>query len=138
VIVLDTNVVSEGVKPAPLATVMTWLDAQDTATLYLTTVTLAEVYYGIRALPDGRRRRALADGFQRVLTEGFEGRILTFDERAAVAYGDLMTHRRQLGRPMSILDGQIAAIARARGFAVATRNERDFEDCGIALVNPFR
>ena len=93
--------------------------------------------YGLRVLPAGRRRAALEDGFEQILTAGFRGRLLPFDERAADEYGSLMSRRRAAGRPMGILDAQIAAIARTHAFAVATRNTRDFEDAGVQLLNPF-
>jgi len=137
VIVLDTNVVSAIMKPQPVAEVVAWLDRRETASLYLSTVTLAEIRFGLRALPEGRRRRDLEDRFERFVARGFEQRILSFDEPAALEYGDLMARRRRLGRPMSALDGQIAAIARAHRFAVATGNVGDFEECGIEVVNPF-
>jgi predicted nucleic acid-binding protein len=137
VIVLDTNVVSEAMRPSPNRAVVTWLDEQETSTLFLTTVTVAEVHYGLCVLSEGKRRRSLEDGFARILTGAFEGRILSFDEPAAREYGKVMSQCRERGRPLGILDGQIAAIARAAGFGVATRNTRDFADCGLTLVNPF-
>ncbi len=93
--------------------------------------------HGLRSLPAGRHRRCLEDRFEHILSVGFEGRVLPFDTGAADRYGSLMSHRRSTGRPMSILDAQIAAIAGANGFAVATRNTRDFEDCGLDLLDPF-
>ena len=136
-IILDTNVISEAMRPAPEPTVVRWLDTQEGASLYLTAITIAEVRFGLGVLPPGRRRHALEDGFQRILAEGFQGRLLSFDEHAADEYGSLMSRRRAIGRPMSILDGQLAAIARAHGFAVATRNSKDFEESGVQLLNPF-
>ncbi len=136
-IVLDTNVVSEFMTSPPAAPVLAWLNAQDSAVLYLTTVTIAEIAFGLRILPDGRRRRLLGERFEQFLAEAFQSRILSFDEPAARAYGDIRGARRAQGRPMSTLDGQIAAIARSRGCAVATRNIRDFEDCGLELIDPF-
>ena len=88
-------------------------------------------------MPDGRRRRLLADRFEQFLAAAFESRVLSFDEDAGRAYGEIRGHRRELGRPMSNFDGQIAAIARTKGLAVATRNIKDFEDCGLELMNPF-
>ena len=137
-IILDTNIVSEMMKTAPFRTVLDWLNAQDAASLYVTTITLAEIGYGLRLLPDGQRRRLLAERFDRFIAGAFDQRILSFDEAAARAYGDIMGHRKELGRPISITDGQIAAIARANGFGIATRNIKDFEDSQIALINPFR
>jgi toxin FitB len=136
-IVLDTNVVSEMMKTSPKPSVIDWLNLQETATLYLSTITLAAIGYGLHAMPDGKRRRSLEDRFEEFIAEGFDQRILGFDVVAARAYGALMGRRKNLGRPMSILDGQIASIARANHFAVATRNVDDFEECGVGLVNPF-
>jgi predicted nucleic acid-binding protein len=136
-IVLDTNVVSEMMKPSPKPSVVDWLNRQETATLYLSTITLAEIGYGLHAMPDGKRRRYLEDRIEEFIAEGFDQRILGFDVVAARAYGELMGRRKNLGRPMSILDGQIASIARANHFAVATRNVDDFEECGVSLINPF-
>ena len=136
-IILDTNVISEAMRPAPEPNVSRWLDVQSAGALYLTTITIAEVRFGLGVLPRGRRRHALEDGFQRILAEGFQGRLLPFDEPAADEYGGLMSRTRAIGRPMSVLDGQIAAIARAHGFAIATRNARDFEESGVRLLNPF-
>lgn len=136
-ILLDTNVISAVMAPAPPRPVLEWLNHQETVRLYLSAITLAEIGYGLRVLPDGRRRRDLENRFTKFVADGFEQRILSFDKRAAFLYGEIMGHRRELGRPLGILDGQIASISRAHRLAVATRNTRDFEDCGIELVNPF-
>lgn len=136
-IVLDTNVISEMMKPAPKRSVIDWLNRQETATLYVSTITLAEIGYGLHMMPDGQRRRSLEDRFDEFIVDGFDQRVLGFDMPAARLYGELMGHRRALGRPLSILDGQIASIARANHFAVATRNVDDFEECGLTLIDPF-
>lgn len=136
-ILLDTNVVSAVMAPSPPPSVVDWLNAQDSFTLHVSTITLAEIGFGLFVLPDGRRRRTLLDRFQKFISRGFEERILSFDPDAARVYPEVMGHRRSHGRPMSALDGQIASIGRARGLAIATRNVRDFEDCGVALINPF-
>jgi len=135
--ILDTNIVSEVMAAAPSQAVIGWLNAQDTASLYLTTITIAEIDFGLQLLPQGKRRRVLEDRFEQFLTRAFAQRILDFDQSAARHYGPLMAHRREIGLPMAALDGQIAAIARARGLAVATRNTRDFAQSGIEVVNPF-
>lgn len=135
--ILDTNVVAELMKEAPMPSVATWMNNQHSSTLFLTTITLGEIRYGIRILPQGRRRQYLESGFEKVVAEGFAGRILTFDEESAHQYGEVMGLRKEAGRPLSILDGQIASIARAKGFGVATRNVRDFLECGVEIVNPF-
>lgn len=136
-IVLDTNVVSAVMAPMPVVSVVEWLDRHETANLYLSSITIAEIGYGLRILPDSRRRRTLEERFAEFVARGFEQRILAFDAEAARCYGDVMGHRREIGRPMSTLDGQIAAIARTHRMAVATRNVRDFEDCGFEVLNPF-
>lgn len=136
-ILLDTNVVSEVMTPKPQESVLEWLNSQQTETLYLSTITIAEIGYGLHLLPAGKRRRILEGRFDLFIGSGFAQRVLSFGERAARLYGELMGHSRKLGQPMSIFDGQIAAIARANRFAVATRNVRDFEICGLEIVNPF-
>ncbi len=137
VIIIDTNVISEAMKPAPCQLVIDWLNKQETAALYLTAVTIGEVSYGLCTLPQSKRRRRLQDVFERLIVEAFANRVLVFDEAAARVYGQLMAQRREQGRPLSLPDGQIASIARIRGFAVATRNVHDFEDCAIEIINPF-
>ena len=137
-IILDTNVISEMMKTTPSGTVLDWLNAQDAASLYVTTITLAEIGYGLRLLPDGQRRRLLVERFDRFIARALEQRILSFDEPAARAYGNIMGHRKELGRPISVTDGQIAAIARSKGFGIATRNIKDFDDSQIALIDLFR
>ena len=136
-IIVDTNIVTEMMKVAPAQVVVSWLNAQDSSKLFLTTITIGEIGYGLETLPWGKRRLQLEQGFEKVLTEAFGGRILTFDEDAARHYGVIMGRRKEIGRPLSIPDGQIASIARAKGFAVATRNVRDFVECGVEIVNPF-
>ncbi len=136
-ILLDTNVVSAVMRPAPAQSVLGWLDDHDTASLYLSTITIAEIGNGLRVLPDGKRRRSLESRFEEFVARGFDQRIVTFDEPAARLYAEVMGHRKELGRPISALDGQIAAIARANRFAVATGNVRDFEECGLRILNPF-
>lgn len=136
-ILLDTNIVSRIMAPAPAQAVIDWLNAQDTVTLYLSTITIAEIGYGLWVLPDGKRRRSLEDRFEKFVAQGFEQRILNFDQRAARLYPEVMGHRRTVGRPLGVLDGQIASIARANDLAIATRNVRDFEECGLELINPF-
>ena len=136
-IILDTNVVSEFMTSPPAGSGLCWLNAQNTTALYLTTITIAEVGFGLRTMPQGKRREMLAERFEQFVTTAFKQRILSFDEDAARVYGEVMGYRREIGRPISSLDGQIAAIARSRGFSVATRNVRDFEECQIELINPF-
>ncbi|WP_406600455.1 type II toxin-antitoxin system VapC family toxin [Marinihelvus fidelis] len=103
----------------------------------LSAVTIGEIAYGLRILPDGKRRSGLRERFERFVALAFDQRVLSYDEPAARLYGELMGDRRELGLPMSVPDGQIAAIARRDHLAIATRNVLDFEHCGIEVINPF-
>lgn len=136
-IVVDTNVVSEMMRAEPAPAVVSWLNGQEASSLFLTTITIGEIGYGLRILPQGKRRLLLEQGFERLLAEAFAGRVLAFDEEAARHYAEVMGRRKEMGRPLSILDGQIASIARANGCAVATQNVRDFVECGVDVINPF-
>lgn len=136
-ILLDTNVISEVMRPIPEAAVIVWLNCQDASGIVLSTISIAEISYGLHCLADGQRKHRLTDRFEQFLRRGFAHRILDFDESAAQTYGELMAHRRSIGRPMSVLDGQIAAIAKSRGFALATRNTPDFEQTAVDLINPW-
>ena len=137
VVVIDTNVVSELMRLTPEPAVMTWFSAQDSAELYLTAVSEAELRAGAAVLPAGRRRERLAAEVDAVVREDFAGRVLPFDSAAARAYAAIAASRRSMGRPILEADCQIAAIARARDAAVATRNGADFEHCGIAVIDPW-
>ena len=136
-IVVDTNVVSEVMRPQPAQAVLGWLNTQDSNLLFITPITLAEIGYGLRVLPDGLRRRQLQTRFEQFIAQAFEERVLDFTAPAAHAYAEIMGHRKETGRAMSLPDGQIAGIALPHGFAIATRNTKDFEDCRIELINPF-
>ncbi len=136
-ILLDTNVVSEVMRTSPAPTVLAWLNEQRSESLFVPAITIGEIAYGLRILPVGKRRSALADRFERFVALAFDERVLAYDESAARAYGDLMGERKESGRPMSVPDGQIAAIARSRHLSVATRNVSDFERCGIDVIDPF-
>ncbi len=137
-IVLDTNVVSELMRTTPQAEVLAWLDDQPTSTLFVTTITEAEILTGIAILPDGRRRRALTAAAERAFSVLFDERILSFDSEAARAYATIAASRRALGHPISQADCEIAAIARSQGASVATRDAKGFRDCGIEVVNPWQ
>ncbi len=136
-VVLDTNVVSELMRDDPHSDVLVWLDDRPTRELFVTAVTEAEVRTGIAFLPEGRRRRGIAAAADRAFGGLFAGRVLPFDSEAARAYAEIAAARRVAGRPVSQADGQIAAIARSRGMAVATRNVRDFDDMGIDIIDPW-
>jgi predicted nucleic acid-binding protein len=136
-IVIDTNVVSEIVKPAPAQAVIEWFVLQKPGDLYTTTVTQAEILYGIELLPKGRRRIALQAAMARIFDQIFEERVLSFDEGAAYAFAMIAARHRASGRTTSDLDLQIAAIALSRGASLAARNIRDFQGCGVELINPW-
>jgi predicted nucleic acid-binding protein len=136
-IVLDTNVLSELMKPAPEAKVLHWVAARPAASLFTTTVTQAEILYGAGLLPEGRRKSALGAAIAEMFAQDFAGRILPFDGAAAHAYAGLAVARRRAGLPISHFDAQIAAICRSRDATLATRNTRDFTDCGIDICNPW-
>ena len=136
-IVLDTNGLSELLRPTPAPQVEAWLAAQDGTNVYFTAVGEAELRHGVAVLPAGRRRDALAQAIEGMLDEDFRDRILPFDREAARAYAAIAAERRAAGRPISQFDCQIAAIARAQGASVATRNTGDYEGCGVAVIDPW-
>ncbi len=136
-IILDTNVVSELLRPAPSPAVEAWLAAQDGATVFFTAIGEAELRLGVAILPAGRRRTSLAEAIDAMLEEDFRGRILPFDTTAAQAYVAIAATRRAAGRPISPFDCQIAAIAYIRQAVLATRNTVDYENCGIEVINPW-
>ncbi len=133
-IVLDTNVLSEVLRPASEARVLQWLANESRAALFTTTVTRVKVFYGIRLLPAGARRQSLWDATQIIFDEEFAGRVLTFDDDAADAYADIASSRRSQGKPISQFDAMIAAVVRSRGATLATRNVKEFIDCGIEII----
>ena len=136
-IIVDTNVVSELLRPTPEPRVEGWLAAQDGFDIYLTAISEAELRYGVAIMDNGKRRDGLADAIDRILRDDMAGRVLAFDSAAAEAYATIAASRRAAGRPIAQADCQIAAIARARGATVATRNTADFDGCGIDLINPW-
>lgn len=135
-ILLDTNVISEAMKPAPERAVRDWLDAQAAETLFLSSVTIAELSFGIAALPKGRRKDNLTAALDGLL-ELFAARILPFDTAAAQRYGELAAKARIAGRGFPTPDGYIAAIAAALGFVVATRDASPFAAAGLKVINPW-
>ena len=136
-VVIDTNIVSELMRAEPNAEVLAWMDDRPPRDLFVTAVTEAEVRTGSALLLEGRRRRGLAEACERAFGSLFAGQVLPFDSDAARAYAEIVAARRVLGRPVSQADGQIAAIARSRGMAVATRNIRDFQDMGVDVFDPW-
>lgn len=135
-ILLDTNVVSEAIKPEPHPSVLAWLDAQAAETLFLSSITVAELLFGIGALPGGRRKDTLAARIDALL-EQFVGRVLSFDTPAARRYADLAIKARAAGRSFPTPDGYVAAIAAAHGFAVASRDTSAFDAAGLTVIDPW-
>ena len=135
-ILLDTNVISELMRPSPAPAVERWVGDQPAPSLFISAVTEAELRYGLALLPDSHRRRQLVAQAEAMLATDFAGRILPFDSAAAAAYADIAATRRFAGRPISQADAQIAAISRSRGASLATRNVADFVDCGVEIIDP--
>lgn len=136
-IVLDTSVLSELMKREPSPTVIAWIEARTAASMFTTTLTLAEILYGIRLLPSGKRQNEIEEAAWEMFRTDFAGRVLSFDQDAAQAYAQVAALRHQAGRPITQFDAQIAAIALSRDGAVATRNIADFEGCGLDLIDPW-
>ena len=137
VVLLDTNVVSELIRKSPAPAVEAWVARHYLEDLFFSAVGEAELRYGAAILPAGRRRETLVSDIETMLLDAFEDRVLPFDSEAARAYAELAALRRSAGRPVAPADCQIAAIARSRNMAVATRNVRDFEDMGIEIIDPW-
>jgi len=137
-LVLDTNVVSELMRPRPDRRVLSWVAAQPLLEMAVATVTVMEIRFGIALLPRSRRRTGLDTRFRQLIAEAFAGRVLAFDSPAADTCAEIRAQRRQIGNPIAIEDAMIAAIARVQGAAVVTRDTRGFEDCGLGLIDPWR
>ena len=136
-IVLDTNVISELMRATPATAVVRWTNARPAASLYITSITQAELLHGIQLLPRGKRRDAIEAAAEEMLERDFAGRVLPFGSDAAVAYARIAAARRRTGRPISAFDAQIAAIARASDADLATRNVDDFAGCGVDVIDPW-
>jgi hypothetical protein len=136
-IVLDTNVVSELMRPEPAPAVLAWLQRSSGYGLYTTAVTVAEIRYGIARLPEGRRRQSLHQAADEIFA-AFPRQVLPFDLASASAYADIVASRETQGNPISGFDAQIAAICRSQAASLATRNTRDFVDTGIGLLEPWQ
>jgi predicted nucleic acid-binding protein len=135
-IVLDTNVVSEAMKPEPHGEVRAWLNNQAAETLYLSSVTLAELLFGIASLPAGKRKDMLAQALDGLMGL-FRDRVLPFDADAARRYAELAVTAKTSGRGFPTPDGYIAAIAASRGFIVASRDTAPYEAAGVSVINPW-
>ena len=136
-LVLDTNVLSEVLRPEPDAGVQAWLRSLVPASVFTTAITQAEIMYGIAIMPKGHRRSTLLTAATLMFEDDFQGRILPFNSDAAVVFAAIAADRRLAGQPISQADGQIAAITQSRGGRLATRNVSDFTNCGIDIVNPW-
>ena len=137
-IVLDTNVLSEVLRPVPEPSVLRWLASQSRGSLFTTTITRGEVLYGIRLLTYGKRLLGLWDAAQKIFSEDFADQVLSFDSDAADMYAEIAASRRTAGKPISQFDAMIVAMARSRGATLATRNVKDFEDCGVDVIDPWK
>ncbi len=136
-ILLDTNVLSEPLKAAGNTNVLAWMDAQIIESLYLSTISLAELRFGIAALPEGKRRDTLYSSLEQRILPLFAGRILSFDDPASKSYATLRARARAAGQAIAPADGYIAAIAATHGFSVATRDTSPFEVAGLTVINPW-
>ncbi|MES1933487.1 PilT protein-like protein [Salinisphaera shabanensis T35B1] len=137
-IVLDTNVLSELMRPAPAPAVITWLDTASSRELIaITAITVAEILYGIERLPDGRRKQQLGEIAGVIFEEDFADAILAFDAQTAVLYAERVAASEAAGHPCSMADAQIAAICARHNATLATRNTKDFRSLGVALINPW-
>ena len=137
VVLLDTNVISELIRKSPDPAVVKWVASHPLENLFFSAVGEAELRYGVAILPAGRRREALVSDIETMLLDAFDDRVLSFDRNAARAYAELAAMRRSAGLHVAPADCQIAAIARTRNMAVATRNVRDFDGMGIEIIDPW-
>jgi toxin FitB len=137
VIVVDTNVISELMRGDPHPAVLSWVAAQPRSLLYTTHISQAEILYGIAALPEGRRRTALAAAAEAMFAEDFAGRLLSFEARAAACYPEIVLVRRRGGKPIEKFDALIAATALAAGASIATRDTGGFAGCGLTVIDPW-
>lgn len=136
-IVLDTNVISELMRPDPHQRVFAWVASQPRRTLFAASISQAEILHGIACLPEGKRRDALAVTADAIFSEEFAGRILAFDSKAAPQYAAISAARRAAGKPINGFDALIAATALAAGASIATRDTGGFEACGVTVINPW-
>ncbi len=136
-IILDTNVVSELMRPVPEPAVLHWVNLQLADALWLTSISVSELLFGIARLPDGARKRQLVQATTELLEHEFAGRVLAFDLESAIVYADLVARREREGKPVAMADAQIAAIGIANNAALATRNQRHFAGLGLVLLDPW-
>ena len=136
-ILIDTNVISELMRAEPAQPVLDWFGNHDATDLFISAVTEAELRTGVAILQEGQRRDRLQLAIDAMMDQDFQGRVLPFDSTAAKAYAEIAAQRRAAGRPIAEADCQIAAIARATDAPIATRNVKDFDGCGIRIINPW-
>lgn len=136
-ILLDTNVISALMRPEPETLVVKWLDGQPRASIWITSITVMEIRYGLQIMPKGRRRETMTQLSERMLAEKIEGRVAPFDTAAAEQTGDLMASRKAEGRMGESRDTMIAGIAMATGATLATRNTANFADLSVPVINPW-
>jgi len=137
VIILDTNVLSEATRIRPEQSVLQWWRSQPASRLFTTSMTRAELLYGAYRIPDGKRKIAVLKAIHTLFDQEVRNQMLSFDRDAAEAYAEIASTKQSMGKQMGVLDAQIAAIAKVHGAKLATRNIKDFLDCGIALINPW-
>ncbi|HEY6431825.1 MAG TPA: type II toxin-antitoxin system VapC family toxin [Acetobacteraceae bacterium] len=135
--ILDTNILSAMMSLQPVPQVAGWMNRQPEDLLFTTSISQAEIFAALAIMADGRRRRGLEAAATSIFTDEFDGRVLPFDMEAAIAYAGIFAARRRAGRPAATLDLMIAAIARACGASVVTRDTGGFADCGITLIDPW-
>ena len=136
-IILDSNVITELMRPAPESHVLRWFSSQTAEDLHITAITMAEILYGLELVSTSRRRDVLRTGAEKMFGVVFADHILVFEDRAARVFSQIASSRRRQGKPISVFDAQIAAITRVHGATLATRNPYVFEGCGVRLVNPW-
>ncbi len=136
-IILDTNILSEMMRPQPNQQVIQWLNQQPSTELFISSISIAEIEYGLYIMPQGKRKQQLQVRFNQFIERAFQYRVVNFDDKAAKIYGKVMGEGRRNGHPMSVPDGQIAAMALSHQAMIATRNTKDFDTCGAVLINPF-
>ena len=124
-------------KPEPSSKVVDWISDRNRDSMFTSTITQAEILYGIALLPKGKRKSTLTKNVMAMFREDFKGRVLPFDVEASIMYAEIASSRRKAGKPISQYDAQISAIAKSRGLQIATRNVKDFENCGVLLINPW-
>lgn len=136
-IVLDTNVLSEILRPSPAREVMAWMASQPNTSIFTTTITMGELLYGMQLMPEGQRKAELFAAVHGIFDQDLAGQILGFDRAGADAFARIASSRKLAGQPIGQFDAMIAAITQSRGATLATRNIRDFGNCGIDLINPW-